>query len=104
MSIQTCFEEENLVEYGFLKKDCVDGNLAFKLTGKTDFKKWKARECNCIEMVDIGSYNCCKHFCKYCYANYDEKMVIENTKKHDDNSSLLIGHLENSDIIKIRRK
>ena len=104
MSIQTCFEEENLVEYGFLKKDCVDGNLAFKLTGKTDFKKWKARGCNCIEMVDIGSYNCCKHFCKYCYANYDEKMVIENTKKHDDNSSLLIGHLENSDIIKIRRK
>ena len=104
ISIQTCFEEENLVEYGFLKKDCVDGNLAFKLTGKTDFKKWKARGCNCIEMVDIGSYNCCKHFCKYCYANYDEKMVIENTKKHDDNSSLLIGHLENSDIIKIRRK
>ena len=42
--------------------------------------------------------------CKYCYANYDEKMVIENTKKHDDNSSLLIGHLENSDIIKTRRK
>ena len=104
MSIQTCYEEENLVEYGFLKKDCVDGNLAFKLTGKTDFKKWKARGCNCIEMVDIGSYNCCKHFCKYCYANYDEKMVIQSTKKHDDNSSLLIGHLENSDIIKIRRK
>lgn len=38
MTVQTCFEKENLVEYGFLKRDCVDGNLAFRLTGKTDLK------------------------------------------------------------------
>lgn len=104
MTVQTCFEKENLVEYGFLKRDCVDADLAFRLTGKTNFKKWKARGCNCIEMVDIGVYNSCSHFCKYCYANYDEKKVKDNIKMHDKNSSLLIGRLESDDIIKVRRK
>lgn len=105
MSIQTCFEDINLVEYGFRKKDCLDLNLAYKLTGKTNFKKWKARKenkCNCVEMVDIGYYNSCRHFCKYCYANYDVKKVGENFKNHNPSSSLLIGELKSDDIIKIR--
>ena len=107
ISVQTCAEERNLVEYGFRKRDCVDLNLAYLLTGKTKFKKWKARnrkECNCVEMIDVGVYNSCKHLCKYCYANYDEKQVIDNSKKHNPNSSLLIGELEQDDIIKIRTK
>jgi len=104
ITVQTCFEEEDLVEYGFIKRDCVDINLAFRLTGKTKFKKWKARSCGCVEMVDVGVYNACKHFCKYCYANYDENKEIKNCKLHDENSSLLIGKITNDDIIKIRRK
>jgi len=106
MTIQTCSEERNLVEYGFQKKDCISHELAFKLTGKTDFKSWKARNnknCKCIEMVDIGMYNTCKHYCKYCYANYDEKNIEKNVKLHDKNSSLLIGYLKEDDIIKIRK-
>lgn len=105
MTVQTCFEEENLVEYGFIKEDCISITLAFKLTGKTNFKKWKARKenkCNCIEMVDIGTYNTCKHFCKYCYANFDEDKVTINNKNHNPNSSLLIGELEKDDVIKQR--
>ena len=102
MTVQTCFEEENLVEYGFLKRDCIDRNLAFRLTGKTNFKKWKAHNCGCVEMVDIGVYNSCRHFCKYCYANYDEKQVIRKFQKHDPNSSLLVGQLEIDDVIKKR--
>lgn len=103
MTVQTCYEEENLLEYGFIKGECLSRELAWKLTGKTNFKKWKARHCNCVEMVDIGAYNTCSHFCKYCYANYDEEQVNKNRKNHNPNSSLLIGNLKNSDIIKVRK-
>ena len=105
MTVQTCFEDRNLVEYGLIKGECLSHELAYKLTGKS-YKSWtarKERKCNCVQMVDIGVYNSCKHFCKYCYANYNEKEVINNYKNHNSNSSLLIGELENDDIIKVRR-
>ena len=35
MTVQTCFEEKNLAEYGFIKDDCLSNELAYKLTGKT---------------------------------------------------------------------
>ena len=54
-------------------------------------------------MVDIGVYNSCKHFCKCCYVNFNEKQVNGNYKKHNPESSLLIGELEEDDIIKIRK-
>lgn len=102
MNVQTCFEDRNLTEYGFTKGECLSHELAYRLTGKK-YKSWKARKCNCAEMVDIGVYNSCKHFCKYCYANYDEKIVNNNFKNHDVNSSLLIGNLEDDVIIKTRK-
>jgi len=103
MTVQTCYENKRLLEYGFIKKDCVDATLAYKMTNKTNFKKWKARNCGCVEMVDIGVYNSCKHFCKYCYANYDEKKVNDNYKNHDEFSSFLIGNSRYDDIVKKRR-
>lgn len=105
MTVQTCFENETLVEYGFIKGECMSKELAKRLTGK-DYKKWKARKenkCECVEMVDIGVYNTCKHFCKYCYANYDERRVLVNVANHDPNSTMLIGALEIDDVIKVRR-
>lgn len=106
MTVQTCFEDRNLTEYGFIKQDCLSHELAFKLTGKTNFKSWNARKgnkCKCVQMVDIGVYNSCRHFCKYCYANYDENKVIENYNNHNINSSLLVGKLKEDDIIKVRK-
>lgn len=105
MLVQTCFEDIDLVQYGFNKGECLSSEMAYKLTNKK-FKKWKARKeqkCNCVEMVDVGVYNSCKHFCKYCYANYDEKVVTQNYGKHNPKSSLLIGELNDDDIIKIRK-
>lgn len=105
MTVQTCFEDNNLTQYGFVKKECLSHELAYKLTGKK-YKLWKARKerkCNCVEMVDIGVYNSCKHFCKYCYANFDENKVNQNFNYHDETSSLLVGNLDISDTIKVRK-
>lgn len=104
--VHTCFEDRNLQEYGFDVGDCLSHELAYILTGKK-FSNWKARgkqKCNCVQMVDIGSYNSCDHFCRYCYANYDEKQVLTNKVQHNPNSSLLIGEIEEGDIIKERIK
>lgn len=103
MTVQTCYEKNDLSEYGFILDSCVSKELAFSLTGKK-FSKWKARDCGCVQMVDIGAYNTCRHFCKYCYANYDENKVLENIENHDDNSSFLIGYLKNDDEIKVRKR
>lgn len=102
MTVQTCFEENNLCEYGFISGECLSLEEAYILTGKK-FKKWAARGCGCATMVDVGEYNSCKHLCKYCYANYDEKRVINNVKMHDASSSLLIGHVNPDDVIKVRK-
>lgn len=102
MTIQTCFEEKTLTEYGFIKRQCLSKELAYELTGKK-YKLWQARKCGCVEMVDIGVYNTCRHLCKYCYANFDEEKITENCVEHDPNSTLLIGHLHDDDEIKVRK-
>ena len=106
MSVQTCFEDNDLTQYGFVKGECLSHELAYILTGKK-FKSSnvrKEKKCECVQMVDIGDYNSCMHMCKYCYANYDEKAVSSNFKLHDDNSSLLIGSVQSDDVIKVRKK
>ena len=106
MSVQTCFEDNDLTEYGFVKGECLSHGLAYILTGKK-FKSSnvrKEKKCECVQMVDIGDYNSCMNMCKYCYANYDEKAVSSNFKLHDDNSSLLIGSVQSDDVIKVRKK
>lgn len=94
---------ENKYQIGDEKDCCISIKYTFERTGKL-FKEWKARDCHCVNMVDVGAYNSCLHGCKYCYANFDSKQIVSNYKMHDVNSSLLIGQLNLDDQIKIRRK
>ena len=106
INVSTCSEEHNLIEYGFVKGECLSKATAYRLTLKT-YPKWKARKnvnCNCCNMVDIGTYNTCNHLCKYCYANYSENKITKNRMKHNVNSSLLIGELDTLDKITVRKK
>lgn len=106
IQVHTCYEERDLIEYGFDKGECLSHEFAYIMTGKK-YPNWKARgekKCNCVQMVDIGEYNTCSHLCRYCYANYEEEKVYKNRKKHNPNSSLLIGEIEVDDIIKVRKK
>lgn len=102
VAIQTCFEQVDLTKYHIENKPCVSKELALLKTEKK-YKLWKARNCGCVEMVDIGAYNTCSHLCKYCYANYKEKEVLNNQTKHDPNSSLLIGEILEGDQILPRK-
>ena len=105
MTVQTCSEYNTLEEYGFIVSDCVSKELAKKITGN-NYPTWKGRNnkyCNCASMVDIGSYNTCSHYCKYCYANYDEDKIKETIKNHHDDSTMIIGYLESDDEIKVRK-
>lgn len=43
MTVQTCFEDRNLSEYGFKIGECISHELAYKLTCKT-YKNWTARK------------------------------------------------------------
>lgn len=101
MKIVSCME--NKYQIGDEKDCCISIKYAFERTAKL-FKEWKARDCHCVNMVDVGAYNSCLHGCKYCYANFDSKQIVSNYKMHDVNSSLLIGHLNLDDQVKIRRK
>lgn len=104
--VHTCFEKRNLVKYGFDEEVCLSHELAYMLTGKK-YPNWKARKeglCNCVNIVDIGVFNTCSHFCKYCYANFNEEDVLKNRKLHDVNSTMLIGSLKDTDKVTIRRK
>ena len=104
-TVQTCFEKRNLAEYGFTPGECMSHGMAMELTGK-DFPEWTARKernCHCVQMIDIGSYNSCGHRCKYCYANYDEECIAANFMKHNPESSLLIGELEPEDVVTVRK-
>jgi len=57
-------------------------------------------ECNCLLGSDIGAYNSCGHFCKYCYANAEKSLIEHNMALHDPKSPFLIGHAEPGDSIR----
>ena len=105
MTVQTCSEYNRLTEYGFIEDDCVSKSLVYTLTGKK-YPKWQSRNnkyCNCVKMVDIGAYNTCPNYCKYCYANYDEAKIEDNIKNHHTNSTMLTKYLESDDEVRVRK-
>ncbi len=56
-------------------------------------------ECGCLLGCDIGAYNTCGHLCRYCYANYDTKTVMDNMRRHNPKSQLLLGELSGAEVI-----
>ena len=57
------------------------------------------KECACYLTGDIGAYNSCGHFCRYCYANADRSLVKRNMRLHDPHSPLLLGNLQPGDVV-----
>ncbi len=104
MSLRLCSKEKWLKDYGIDVEGCMRIEDYEKAIGKKlDIKqKMQARKgyCACYLSNDIGSYNSCLHLCRYCYANSNKNMVMQNVKRHNDNSPFLIGGNQQGDIVK----
>lgn len=102
MVIKPCAEGEELVPYGANCKGCMTIETYERaIHAKLNVPKNQGarKECACYIASDIGAYNSCGHLCRYCYANSSIEEVKRNMQQHDSQSPLLIGHLEEGDII-----
>ena len=104
--IETCSEDIDLLNCGIKKGKCIDDKLISKILNtelKVNKDDTQRKECGCVKSIDIGSYNTCKHYCSYCYANFNYKMVEENSKNYDEKSPLLVGKLVGDEKIITRK-
>ena len=102
ITIQSCAEKIELASIGIQHGHCIDNVLIEDLLGvKLVVSKDKNQrpECGCVQSIDVGEYNTCKHLCKYCYANFNVQKVCEKSLQHNPNSPLLIGEIMSEDKI-----
>lgn len=100
--IQTCATNGNYEEYNICPSGCMTAEILEKANNIT-LKKIKhsgnRSGCNCIENRNIGDYDSCPNGCKYCYANQNPKIALENFKKHNPNFDMILGNLKANDEI-----
>lgn len=103
--IDTCAEVCDFIDIGVFPAHCIDKER-FERIGKYRLHigkdKNQRRECGCIESIDIGAYDTCPNGCLYCYANASESSANNNCRKHDRQSPLLFGGLDENDTVKER--
>jgi len=97
LEIFSCSEAVNLAGIGIEHGACIDPNLIRKLFGvAVSARKDRSQRdaCNCVESVDMGSYNSCHFRCVYCYANFNEGMIENSCCRHFPDSPVLLGRYE----------
>ena len=93
------FEGENVLNKSCLTKEILEKSLGKKLT--LNKPKTNTRPgCFCFLGNDIGEYNTCLNNCQYCYATTSFEEAKKKYQMHNPHSPLLIGEIEEDDIIK----
>ncbi len=102
ITIRTCCEGTHLAQFGIDVSGCQTKEVIERAIGvqlNPPNRKNARAICSCLLGQDIGAYNTCGHLCKYCYANMDKQIVINNMKNHNPDSPFLIGNLQKGDKI-----
>lgn len=101
--IQTCATLGNYEQYGILQSGCITGDIlgnANNITFKKVRNSGNRRGCNCIENRNIGDYDTCPNGCRYCYANKNPKIALNNYRNHNQNDLMILGNLKSTDEVK----
>lgn len=103
--LDACAESCDFGKFGVSRARCIDKERLerigkYKLNVEKD--KNQRGECGCAASIDIGAYNTCRNGCLYCYANYSGTGANNNFAKHNPESPLLFGEINEGDVLKER--
>jgi DNA repair photolyase len=102
----TCCEPVGLSQYGIYHASCIDATMIGDILGCSIHSKKDNNQrpnCGCIESVEIGTYDCCPHGCKYCYATSAMDIARNNAANHNPKAPVLFGPLPENAIITERQ-
>ena len=102
LKLQTCGDGSNYSQYGIQQSGCITAELMEQAIGKQlkALQPKPNREgCGCLHSNDIGLYDTCPNGCRYCYANKNQAAAMENYRRHDPSSPLLLGNVSPLDNI-----
>ncbi len=102
LPLQICCAESGYEAYGIKREGC----LTLETFGNANNCRFKNMRhlgnragCRCIVSRDVGWYDSCPNECLYCNANRGIEDVQTNYSLHDPASPLLIGHVNEGDVL-----